>query len=100
MAALPCRFRTNNSFLSLSKATPLGLLVTGLKLTWQTNFPSALNTHNLWFLLSATMMFPTVSTTNPAGSQSCPGSDPELPKTLKNKKFKLERFRQPNLPLH
>merc|ERR1719219_385005 len=82
MASLPCKLRTKISFVPLSSTTPLGLLVGGLSLTSHTNFPSLLNTHSLWFLLSATMMFPAVSTTNPAGSESSPGPDPELPKTF------------------
>merc|ERR1719250_150457 len=82
MASLPCRLRTYKSLDSLSSTTPLGLLVGGLSLTSHTNFPSLPNTHSLWFLLSATMMFPTASTTNPAGSESSPGPEPEHPKTF------------------
>ena len=70
IASFPCKLSRYNSLFLLSSTSPLGLLASGLRPTLHKNFPSFVNRQSLWFLLSATMMLPTLSTTKPAGSEN------------------------------
>ena len=78
---LPCSSKTYSSCLTSSTTTPLGLFMSGFSFKLQINSPFLAKRQILWFLLSATITLPALSTPSPAGSDNCPGCTPEHPNT-------------------